>query len=103
MGKPVKLRVPRAEIVGGGDVEPGQPQRAAEEIEARDEPADLVRDVVEHDLEDEQRGRDAEADDVGQRIELAAEGAFLAAEAGEPAVEQIEEAGRRGCTEMLTT
>ena len=66
-----------AEIVGRRDVEAREPERAAEQIEAGDEPADLVRDIVEHDLEDEQRGRDAEADDVGQGIEFAAEGLSL--------------------------
>ncbi len=50
-------------------------------------------DIVEHHLEHEQRGRDAEADDIGEGIELAAEGTFPAAEARKPSVEQIEDAG----------
>jgi len=32
-----------AEVVGCRDVEPREPERAAEEIEAGDKPADLVR------------------------------------------------------------
>lgn len=38
-------------------------------------------------------GCGAEGDDIGEGIEFAAEGAFIAAEAGDSAVEQVEHAG----------
>jgi hypothetical protein len=82
-----------AEVVGGGDVEAGEAEGTAKQIKAGDEPADLVRDVVEDDLEDEECGGHAKADDVGEGIELATKGAFLAAHAGEAAVEEIADAG----------
>ena len=47
---------------------------------------------MQDDAIDHQRRGDAEGHDVGEGIELAAEGAFIAAEPGEPAVERIEEA-----------
>src|SRR6185369_16110951 len=54
----------------GGDVEPGQPRDPAAH-----EPAehDRVPDAAEAEREAEHRGRDAERDDVGERVEVGAE------------------------------
>ena len=52
-----------------------------------------IRKLVQHDAIDHERRRDAKGDDVRQRIELAPEGALVAAEPREPAIERIENAG----------
>ena len=67
--------------------------KAGDEIKKGDHPADAGGELSEDDLEDEQGGGDTEGDDVGEGVELAAEGAFVAAEAGEAAVEHIENKG----------
>lgn len=79
--------------VGGEDVEAGEAEGTAGEVNEGDEPADAVGEFSEDDFEDEEGGGDAEGDDVGEGIELAAEGAFLAAEPGEAAIEHIAEEG----------
>ncbi len=63
------------------------------EVEAGDEPADLVRMLWSTTLKTRRAGATPKLTMSAEGIELAAEGAFLAAEAGEPAVEQIENAG----------
>ena len=94
MGKPRKsLPPPRRHR--GQAIEPRQPERAAEQINRGDEPADLpvfAKHVRQHDAMHQKRRRDAERNQVRQRIEFAPERAFRAAQPRHPAVEQIEDA-----------
>jgi hypothetical protein len=66
------------------------------QINRGDEPADfrvLVAEyIVQHDPVHQKRRRDAERNQVGQRIEFAAKRAFVPAHARDAAVEQIENA-----------
>src|SRR5207247_1989682 len=57
-----------------------------------DHPAE-VAEFAQHDLVNEQSRGDAEGDEIGQGIELAAKGALVTAEPGEPSIEQVENAG----------
>ena len=79
----------------GQAIEARQPERAAEQINGGDEPADLpvfAKHVRQHDALHQKRRRDAERNQVRQRIEFAPERAFRAAQPRHPAVQQIKNA-----------
>ena len=76
-------------------IEPRQPERAADQINRRDEPADLRmlgKHVRQHDAMHEKRRGHAEGNQVRQRIKFAPERTFAAAHARDAAVEQIKNA-----------
>ena len=80
-------------VRGSGDaVEARQPQRSARQVQKRDQQP-RPRELVEHDLVHQQCRREAEADDVRQRIEFPPEGTVGPAEPRHPAVEHVEDAG----------
>ena len=81
--------------VGGQHIKPRQPEGAANQINRGDEPAEfrmLHKHVAQHDAMHQERRRDAERNQVRQRIEFAPERAFRAAPARHAPVEQIENA-----------
>ena len=93
-GKAGKIFVRTRCRTGCGDaVEPRQPQCAAGQINEGDHPSEIPE-FAEHDLVNEQRRRDPEGNDIGERIELAAKRALMPAEPRQPSIEQIENAGR---------
>ena len=73
-------------------VETGQPHRAADQIDQRDRPAD-VAEREQHRFGQQHRRSHAEGNDVRQRVEFLSERRFLPAEAGQPAIEQVEQTG----------
>ena len=76
--------------MAGEGVEAGQTHGSTDQIDKRDHPTDAGGKLGENNLEDEQGGGDAEGDDIGQGVELPAKGAFMAAKAGEAAIEHVE-------------
>ena len=54
----------------------------------------LFKDIAQHDAVDQKRRRRAERNDVGQRVKFAPERTFIAAQPGDAAVQQVEEAGQ---------
>src|SRR6202030_1912263 len=72
-----------------GGVEARQPKRTAEKIDKGNDPAGSTK-FLEHTAVDQQRWRDAERNDVGQRIELATECAFVPAKARQTPIQKIE-------------
>src|SRR5665213_1420950 len=83
----------------GEAVEPREPERATQQVNRGDEPADaavfLWKNVGKHDALDEKRGRDAERNQIGKRIEFASKRTFHAAHARDAAVEQVENARKQ--------
>ncbi len=93
MGNPVKfLSAAGPSALRRDAVEARQPQRAASQINKGDHPAEVLE-FPQHDPINQQRRRHAERDNVRERIELAAKWAVMSAQAREPAIEQIENAG----------
>ncbi|MGC4118944.1 MAG: hypothetical protein QM765_31130 [Myxococcales bacterium] len=81
------------EKLRGGDVEARQPQHAAQRVEDGDgQPGDPQ--VLERARVDEEGGRDAEGDGVGERVELHAELAGRVEHPRDPAVEHVAQRGR---------
>ncbi len=76
----------------GNRVEPRQPQRAADAEQQHQPPADAAGGVERPEVEGHRR-RDAEAQEVGQRIQLGAELRRAFEDAGDAAVEAVEHAG----------
>ena len=86
------LSLPSDELFGG-DVEARETaDAAADEVGERDP----VPAAVEPGRKGERRGRDAERNDVGERIELPAERRMRLPPARDPAVEDVEDEGRAG-------
>src|SRR6266403_981733 len=74
-------------------VEPGEAKGPAKQINRGDEPTQFrlaLNHVLQNHAMDQEGGGRAEGNQVRQRIEFAAEGAFDAAHARDPAIEQIE-------------
>ena len=95
IGKPVKfllLADPLAFRIGCSGVKTRQTHGPAGQVDKGDDPAG-ARKFLEHDPVNHQRRRDSERHNIGQRIEFATECAFVAAETGQPAVQEIKEAG----------
>src|SRR5204862_4087481 len=67
-------------------------QKTAYEINERNNPAD-PRKVDQDNPINQQRRRHSKRNDIGERIELATEGAVLSPQASEPAVEYIKNTG----------
>ena len=97
---PGRCRNAGEEVIGPGrpfglfesGVEAGQPERAADAEQKHQHPSEapglLHAPQVQHD-----RGRDAEADEVGKRIELGAELAGALEHAGDAPVQGVEDGG----------
>ena len=94
-GKAEKILAAAAAGMADRHVEPRQPERAAEQINGGDEPADLpvfAEHVRQHDALHQKRRRHAEGNQIRQRIEFAPERAFRAAQPRHAAVQQIKNA-----------
>src|SRR4029453_4045159 len=68
-------------------------QRTAGQVNESDHPAEVLE-FAQHDLVDKQRRRYPEGNDIGQRIEFSSEWTLVTTEPGQPAIEQVENAGR---------
>ncbi len=77
----------------GEDVEASETHGTANEVDEANHPSKASGEFREDDFENEEGGGDAERDDVGEGIELAPEGAFVASEASEATVENIKDEG----------
>ena len=77
----------------GEGVEAGEAHGTANEVDEADHPSEADREFCKNDFKNEEGGGNAEGDDVGEGIEFATEVAFLATEASEAAVEDVEDEG----------
>ena len=75
----------------GEDVEASEAHGPTNEVDKANHPSEASREFREDDFKNEEGGGDAERDDVGEGIELAPEGAFVASEASEATVENIKD------------
>ena len=97
-GQPHKEVLPgRGDFLVEHDVEPGQPEGPAEGVEEGKRPEEVGEGPDESvggrpEVQEEGRG-DAEADEVGKGIEFGAQARGRAQQAGQPAVDPVEEAG----------
>ena len=85
---------PRRLIFVDHDVEAGEAQRAGHREQERRDPAEVLGRVQVGDVEHERR-RDAEVDEVGERIELGAEARGSLQRPRDPSVETVEHGGAR--------
>ena len=77
----------------GEDVEASEAHGTTNEVDEANHPSKASGEFREDDFKNEEGGGDAERDDVGEGIELAPEGAFVASEASEATVENIKDEG----------
>ena len=90
-----------AEVFGAGwtfwlgreCVETGQAHSPTNEVDKGDHPSDTSGELGQHDFKNKEGRCDSEGDDVREGIEFTAEGAFMAAEAGNATIEHIEDKG----------
>ena len=75
-------------------VKSGEPQRAAGEIDKRHDPAG-ARKLLEHDPINQECGCEAERNNVGKRIELAAERTVVTTQSRQSAIEEIKNEGAK--------
>src|SRR4030095_7989313 len=75
-------------VIGRRGIEARQTQRAAREIDKRNTPAG-DRKFLQNDPINHQSWRNAERNNIGQRIEFATKHAFMSTEACEPTIEEI--------------
>ena len=98
-GKAQKILARARKIHGGKTIEPRQPERAAKQVNRGDEPAQFGvfarQRMAQHHPMHQKCRRNAKGHQVGQRIKLAAERAFVPAHARHPAVKQIKNAGQQ--------
>ena len=91
------------QVHGGKAVEPRQPERAAQQVNRGDKPAELgvfIRQrMAQHHPMHQKGRRNAKGNQVGQRIKLAAERAFMPAHARHAAIEQIKNARQQNARE----
>jgi hypothetical protein len=89
----------------GQGVKAGETHRTADEIDKGDHPTQPGGKLCEDDLEHEECGGDSEGDHIGERIEFPSECAFVSAQAGNPAVQHVEnecaENPKEACLVML--
>src|SRR4029077_1690538 len=76
-------------VIGRRGIEARQTQRTAREIDKRYNPAS-ARKVLKNDPINHQSWRNAERNNVGQRIEFATKHALMSTEACEPTIQQVE-------------
>ena len=81
-------------LVCSGTVKSGEPQRAAGEIDKRHDPAG-ARKLLEHDPINQECGCEAERNNVGKRIELAAERTVVTTQSRQSAIEEIKNEGAK--------
>lgn len=77
----------------GEDVEASEAHGTTNEIDEADHPTEASGEFRKNDFKNEEGGGDAEGDNVGEGIEFAAEGTFVASEASKATVENIEDEG----------
>jgi len=77
----------------GEDVEASEPHGTTNEIDEADHPSEASGEFRKNDFKNEEGGGDTEGDNVGEGIEFATEGAFVASESSEAAVKNIEDEG----------
>jgi hypothetical protein len=93
-----------ARRLSGETIEAGEAKGAADQINRGDKPtqfrmAKAHEHISQHDTMDQKRGRGSKGNQVGEGIELTAKGAFDAAHPRDPAVKQIEDAGKQDKTQ----
>ena len=77
----------------GEDVEASEAHGTTNEVDEANHPSKASGEFREDDFKNEEGGGDAERDDVGEGIEFASEGAFVATEASDATVEDVEDEG----------
>ena len=77
----------------GEDVEASEAHGTTNEIDEADHPSEASGEFRKNDFKNEEGGGNAEGDNVGEGIEFATEGAFVASEASEATVENIKDEG----------
>ncbi len=77
----------------GEDVEASEAHGTTNEIDEADHPSEASGEFRKNDFKNEEGGGDAEGDNVGEGIEFAAEGTFVASEASEATVKNIKDEG----------
>src|SRR5258707_1533312 len=73
-------------VIGRHAIEASQAQGTARQINESDDPASPRKFLQDHAV-NHQSGRDPERNNIRQRIELAAKGAFMTPETGQPSVQ----------------
>ena len=90
-----------AEVFGAGwvlgfdgeGIKAGEAHGSTNEVDEGDHPTNASGELGQHDFKNKECRCDSEGDDVSERVELTAEGAFVSAEAGDAAIEHIEDKG----------
>ena len=90
-----------AEVFGAGwvlgfdgeGIKAGEAHGSTNEVDEGDHPTNASGELGQHDFKNKEGRCDSEGDDVSERVELTAEGAFVSAEAGDAAIEHIEDEG----------
>ena len=77
----------------GEDVEASEAHGTTNEIDEADHPPEASGEFRKNDFKNEEGGGNTEGDNVGEGIEFATEGTFVASEASEATVENIKDEG----------
>ena len=77
-------------VIGRRGVEARQTQRAAREVDKRDNPT-RARELLQHDAVNHQRGSKPERDNISERIELATKRTLMPAQACKASIQKIKD------------